>query len=191
MRLLFEEEVHYFLACARTFVGYNSPFSPMPQYEHLTDDELVNLADQREDLTEEARSQLEVELKHRNITPEVLVSLSKIRKTEDCQIDTLGLSAHGCGKKLFAKKVHNYNALSGDEDIETTLWAVVFWFPVAPLASYLIRRKRRENWWQRSWQQSEMTVLQRLPLNWGQVITTWIKGLVFALALLLLKVYLS
>ena len=46
----------------------------IPQYEYLTDDEIMNLAEQMEDLTAEAKSALQVELLRRNITPDMVRS---------------------------------------------------------------------------------------------------------------------
>ena len=161
----------------------------MPQYEQLTDDEIVNLASQREFLTPEALPALDAELRRRNITPEALQSYQedndRIRKAEELRIAKVGLY-RGTGRKLFGKAHLSYDALSGYEEYDTTLWFVLLWFPLIPMARYTIKRRHRENWWEQIFSGGDFAVLRRLPLDWGQILATWAKAIAVVVALLVL-----
>jgi len=172
-------------------VLYNPSLKTMPQYEYLTDSEIMNLTGQIQDLTPEAQSELQIEIKRRNITSDILHSYqeesSKIKQEEMLKIRLR--SYRGTGTKLYGETSRNFDALSGDETFETTLWFVIFWFPLFPIASYEIKLRYRENWWERILPNTEFTVLRKLPRNWYQIFFTWIKAIaiVFALAFIALK----
>jgi hypothetical protein len=162
----------------------------MPQYEHLTDDEIVNLAGQRQFLTPEALPVLDTELRKRNITPEALQSYQeendRTRKAEELRIGSLGQSLHGVGRKLLGKAHVNDDALSGYEQYDTTLWFVLFEFPLVPIAHYTVKRKHRENWWEWLWPGDDPVVLRKLPLDWGQILATWAKAIAVVVGLAVL-----
>ena len=159
----------------------------MPQYEHFTDDQITNLATQMEDLTAEAKSAIQIELVRRNITPDMVRSYqeesSKIEREEMLKI-RIG-TYRGIGRMLFGKTSYSFDALSGDETFETTLWFVFLYFPLVPIAGYEIRRKRQENWWEKIWTNKELTVLRKLPRNWNQILLTWTKALAIIFVLVL------
>jgi hypothetical protein len=161
----------------------------MPQYEHLTDDEIVNLAGQRQFLTPEALPVLDAELRKRNITPEALQSYQeendRTRKAEELRIAKLGLY-RGTGRKLFGKAHLSYDALSGYEEYDTTLWFVLLWFPLIPIAHYTIKRRHRENWWEQIFSGSDFSVLGKLPLESGQILATWARAIAVVVGLVVL-----
>jgi len=70
------------------------------------------------------------------------------------------------------------------EEYDATLWFVLFWFPVVPIASYRIRRRVR-NWWQ-GFETGDVTAVERYPRDWNQISATWIKT-----ALIIVAVYVS
>jgi hypothetical protein len=53
------------------------------------------------------------------------------------------------------------------ERFRTTVFVVLFWPPLIPIGTYLVERKRE-------FLSNQMTVLERLPLDWEQVLKGWI-----------------
>ena len=60
-----------------------------------------------------------------------------------------------------------YNADTETEQFSTTTFIVLFWLPLIPSGTFRVQRKR-------AWFSNDMTVLERLPLNWEQVLKVWI-----------------
>jgi hypothetical protein len=74
---------------------------------------------------------------------------------------------------------------SGFEEYDATLWFVVYWFPLIPLGTYRIKRNRsRERWWNFN---PDIAILTKLPLNWEQILRTWLiaVSVLFAVILIL------
>jgi hypothetical protein len=123
----------------------------MLQYQHLTEDELLHVADESEQLTDEARLALESELRRRNLsTSEVKAynrqcaddnEADKLRRARRQVIPNLGL-----GEKFLGKTNCRRDPSDLFELYESTLWFVVLWFPVYPFATYTVRRDL-ERWW--------------------------------------------
>jgi len=67
------------------------------------------------------------------------------------------------------------------EQYDATLWFVVFWFPVFPIATYTVRRdfSRRLGI---SWAGNEVAS-ERHPRNWEQILLTWVKAGAFVVIL--------
>jgi hypothetical protein len=53
------------------------------------------------------------------------------------------------------------------ERFKTTVFVVLFWLPLIPTGTFLVERKRR-------FLSSQITVLERLPLDWEQVLKVWV-----------------
>lgn len=53
------------------------------------------------------------------------------------------------------------------ERFETTVFVLLFWLPLIPNGTFRVERKR-------SFLSNDMTVLERLPLDWEQVLKVWI-----------------
>lgn len=147
------------------------------QYQHLSDDEILNLARDETNLTDEARKALSVELSRRNI------SLSDIQ-TYAAETGALETAENHELRKLLAPKVYgnkkflgknNFigDASSGSEEYDATLWFVVYWFPLFPLGTYRVRRNRsRKRWW--NFFNPDIAIVTKLPLNWEQILRTWL-----------------
>lgn len=160
------------------------------QYQQLSDDEILNLARDQMNLTgDEAREALSVELSRRNI------SLSDIQ-TYAAETGALDTAENHQLRKLLAPKVYgnkkflgrnNFvgDASSGSEEYDATLWFVVYWFPLIPLGTYRVRRNRSpKRWWNLH---RDIAIMTKLPLNWKQILRTWLiaVSVVFAAILIL------
>ena len=161
----------------------------MPDYQRLTDDEILHLAEEREQLTENARLVLEGELHRRKISPsdietygiqrQALENTEKQKRAVHPYIRDVGL-----GKKFLGKANRHHDLSNNFEHYDTTLWFVVFWFPVFPIASYTVRRVL-ERWWGGVAASKEIP-LERHPRNWEQILLTWIKAMLVLWVIVLL-----
>jgi hypothetical protein len=52
------------------------------------------------------------------------------------------------------------------EKFTTTIFVVLFWLPVVPTGTYRVQRKKQ-------FFSSDMIVLEKLPLDWTQVLGVW------------------
>ncbi len=143
------------------------------EYESKSDEELLRLALGRDDLTSEANSALNIELSKRNIDrPETLEGFrqEEWNRKKDLEKNPGKLwviHQYGVGRKPFGKADYVYNADTGTEQFSTTIFIVLFWLPLIPSGTFRVERKR-------AWFSNDMTVLERLPLDWEQVLKVWI-----------------
>ncbi len=149
----------------------------MVEYEKLTDDEIIRLAAERDQLTEEARFALDAELNRRRIgIDEIKVFEAALRadREEEEKVKRSNLF-RGTNKQFYGKGRYTCNEDHRIEEFDTTLWFVVFFFPLVPLGSYRIRRRLRPRW--NILASDTIHVVQRLPTNWEQILLTWITAL--------------
>lgn len=150
------------------------------EYEAKTDDELLRLAVKPADLTPEAHIALNFELSKRRLNqPERLEAFRRddLRRKEELAKGPLKLwTFRGMGSDRFGKADCTYNPKTGLEQFRTTVFVVILGFPLIPTRTFRIERKR-------GWFSNRMTVLERLPLDWEQILKVWIvaAGCVFAL----------
>jgi hypothetical protein len=84
---------------------------------------------------------------------------------------------HGTGRDFLGHFNSNFDQLSGMQEYETTLWVVVVYFPLIPLATYRVRRRPKESWLRRVFSPSPVTVIDQLPRDWPQIFLTWAQAL--------------
>ena len=86
------------------------------------------------------------------------------------------LMAHGSfGKKLFGKAERRRDPSGFFVELyESTLWFVVLWFPVFPIATFTVRRDLER--WLGMVVASGPIALERHPRNWEQILLTWVKA---------------
>ncbi len=53
------------------------------------------------------------------------------------------------------------------ERFKTTVFVVFLWLPLIPTGTFLVERKRE-------FLSNQMTVLERIPLDWEQVLKIWV-----------------
>ena len=158
----------------------------MPEYQNLTQDELLHLAEERDQLTDDARLALDGELNRRRLSSsdidshrlecEVADKADKLRRAAPSYIHNVGL-----GKKFFGKTNRHRDTERPFEQYDTTLWFVVLWFPVFPIASYTVRTDLER--WLGMLVASDPVAIERHPRNWEQILLTWVKAAAVLLAL--------
>lgn len=151
----------------------------MFDYQTLTDDELLHLAQGAEELTDEARVVLDAELSRRKLTASDialhLMQCDQWEKEDERRRAVRSYISHvGLGKKFLGRANRRRDPGAPFELCESTLWFVVLWFPVFPIATYTVRRNL-EQWWGGVSASNEIP-LERLPRDWEQILLTWTKA---------------
>jgi hypothetical protein len=143
------------------------------EYGSKSDEELLRLALTSEQLTPEANVVLSGELARRGISSREHMAAARRQEEErKAEIDRetgklFFIHPYGIGRKRFGKAERSYHADSGIEQFKTTVFVVLFWLPLIPTGTYLVERKR-------AFLSGEMNVLERLPLDWEQVLRVWV-----------------
>jgi hypothetical protein len=158
----------------------------MPEYSHLTDDEVTHLAEECGELTDEAKHDLDLELRRRNISLADVAAYhaESQRLSPPSDPNLLWASAypsHGMGRKILGKAKCSHDPASEFEEFDTTLWFLIFWLPVIPLASYTVKREVHRGW--KWFVPRRMWIVRKLPRNWEQILATWLKAAVLLLAI--------
>jgi hypothetical protein len=153
------------------------------EYQSKTDEELLRLAMHTDQLTPEADVALKNELAKRRINDkdrlEVFASREERNKIEaDKDPGKLFLiHSYGIGRKRFGKAEYSYDPETKMERFKTTVFVVVFWLPLIPTGTYLVERRRE-------FLSNEMTVLEKVSLDWEQILKVWVVAAGIILALL-------
>ncbi len=161
----------------------------MPEYQHLTEGELLRLAEEEEQLTDDARLALDEELCRRQLSSSDIDSY-RIERKAAAKADKLKRAVRsyipdvGLGKKFLGKANRKRDPGGLFELYGATLWFVVLWFPVFPIATFTVRRDL-ERWWG-GISASDPIALERHPRNWEQILLTWVKAASVLLALRLI-----
>jgi hypothetical protein len=153
------------------------------QYEHLTEDELLHLATQRVQLSDEARLRLDDELSRRGPGAEQIRTYSDetevLREAKGRRVRLR--SYRGVGTTFYGRSHSSCDPNLRIEEFDTTLWFVFIYFPLIPIRRYRIRRRFRP-WW-RILASNNFHVLSRLPRDWEQILLTWVKAMALLLGL--------
>lgn len=153
------------------------------EYEIKTDDELLRLALDSADLTPEANNALNVELSKRQLNrPEKLEDFRReeFKREEEIRKDLGKLwvaHSYGVGKWYFGKAEYSYNAESGIEQFRTTLFIILFGCPLIPIGTFRVARKK-------AWFSDKLTVIDRLALDWEQILKVWLTAASIVLILI-------
>jgi len=154
------------------------------EYQAKTDEELLRLALDAADLTPEANVVLSTELSRRGIkTEDRLVSFraeEQYRKEQASKHTGSLFIIHpfGIGHLRFGKADRVYDPATGLERFKTTLFIVLFWFPLIPTGTFFIEKKR-------SLFSRKLTILRRLPLDWRQVRRVWAVAIGIVLSIII------
>jgi hypothetical protein len=143
------------------------------QYQSRTDEELLRLALDAEQLTPEANAVLNDELARRRINS--VERLSAFREQEEQRKEELSrnpgklfvIHPYGIGRKRFGKADRIYSPETGTERFKTTVFIVLFWLPLIPTGTFLVERER-------GFLPNQMTILEKLALDWEQVLKVWV-----------------
>ncbi len=155
----------------------------MPDYQQLKVDELLNIAQQREQLTEEARCSLDSELARRNISPSEIQAFARhLQASERAEDRRRARLIHRSRNKLFLGKKNFYrDPRKRIEEFDTTLWFTLF-ISLVPISSNRIRRHSR-TWWNLC-PSDTIHVIKTKPRDWQQIVVTWCKTAAVLLAIL-------
>jgi hypothetical protein len=163
----------------------------MPDYQHMTRDELLNLAQERDQLTDEACVALDSEISKRQIGATEIVgyareSLAQVKAAER-RINRSRIVYETRNKSFIGKRNRKLDPRRRVEEFDTTLWFVLL-IPVFPMGSYRIRRRLRR-WWSPC-RSMRLHILDTRPRDWEQILVTWVKTatILFALSLALFAV---
>ncbi len=143
------------------------------EYRSKTDEELLRLALEPEQLTPEANAVLNDELARRRINNAERLKAFRDEEEQQKEVEAknpgrlLVLHPYGIGRKRFGKAERIYNPETGMEKFRTTVFLVLFWLPLIPTGTFLVEKKR-------AFLSNEMSVLQKLPLDWEQVLKVWV-----------------
>ena len=158
----------------------------MPDYGKFSRDELLNLAQERDQLTDEARADLDAELSIRRVARTEIQSYARetISQKRREERDTRPKMFHDgrSNKKLFGKKNLVSHPRRRVEEFDTTVWFVMG-IPLVPLYSCRIRRFSRR-WWNLCWP-GTIHVLETRPRDWRQIFGTWSTAAVVTAAVFL------
>lgn len=142
------------------------------EYESKTDEELLRLALVSDQLTEDANQALSAVLRSRGIATEerkreFQQEEAKAERRRARNVGQLGfLHFCGIGRQRYGKSNYLFNPVSRMEKFTTTIFVVLFWLPVVPTGTYRVQRKKQLFL-------SDMIVLEKLPLDWTQVLGVW------------------
>ena len=142
-------------------------------YEALTNAQLLNL--KREGgFTEEAERVLADELRRRNLEAGDLKGYEAQSERIKLREETTEKNPRGRGLSLlfFGRRYLNEEDRKANIQIRTK-WFALGGIPLVPIASYRFQCTRdTRRWFSRNGTQR---VINRVPLNWTQVLLTWLK----------------
>jgi hypothetical protein len=152
------------------------------EYSGKSDDELLRLALNKEELTPEAQFALSGELTKRRLnSPERLEAARQDEAARKAEIERdpgkqFLLPTFGVGRMRFGKAARSYDASTGLEQFKTTVFVVLLWLPLIPIGTYLVERQPELS--------DELHSLEKLPLDWEQVLKVWVVAAGCLLALI-------
>lgn len=141
-------------------------------YQSKTDDDLLRLEMDSVQLSPEANIALKNELVRRGLGSD---RLNRFRELQQHRRDELArdpgrlflISRLGIGRMRFGKADYIRIPEAKMERFRTTVFLIFFWFPLVPRGTYLIERPRR-------FFSNQFRVLEKLPLDWAQVLRIWV-----------------
>jgi hypothetical protein len=155
-------------------------------YQTLTDGELLNLQAEG-GFADEALPVLRDELARRKLTKADLTqhikSVADIRLADEAK--EKGLGGRGPGLMFFGRRYLNADDKAANIQIQTKFFSLGG-FPLIPLASYRLKCKGGEGKWF-DWSTNRQ-VLNRVPLDWPQVIVVWTKAVLAVVGFLALAI---
>ncbi len=142
-------------------------------YRELDDDALLRIAADRKDLTPEAAMALDAELSARRLNQsqiDELVTGDRLAERREARKTAQKWSVNGLtqlhGHWHAQKKMHA-------ELYTATSFVTIFWFPLIPIGSFkVIGHQGLRRWYASS------KVIERIPMDWQQVLWIWSKSLV-------------
>ena len=151
------------------------------EYTNKTDEELMRLALYPEQLIPAACAALQEQLAKRAINSRRLDTFREQEKQRDAEdrrdMAPLFLIPHiGIGRMRYGRGHRSLESSTSIECFTTTVFLVVFWIPLIPIGTYLVEGKQSS--WFDWYLQKQLKVLDKLPLDWEQVLKIWIVSVI-------------
>jgi hypothetical protein len=114
------------------------------EYETKSDEELLRLAVDSNQLTVEASYALSAELRHRHLDAKAQINDFEREENEQKQKQELDIGrlwfihALGIGRKSLCEGDYHFNPQSQIEEFTTTIFILLFWMPLIPTGSYRV-----------------------------------------------------
>ncbi len=150
----------------------------------MSDEELLYVAADRQDLVEEAAGALNSELAKRGLRE---ANATKFKNSVDRiaaweTIGKVGLSFQGSGKQFVGASNYSEDSQTGFEEFDSILWLFFAFIPLLPLSTLRIKRRtqRRSIFW--SFWNKDFTAIELKGINFGQVVLTYIGAAIVAYA---------
>ena len=142
------------------------------EYETKSDDELLLLAIDPSELTDDANQALSAELRKRGLASKEIDSFkqseSQRKQKEESDIGHLSVnSRYGIGRQRFCKGDYSFDVATETEEFTTTVFILIFFLPLIPVGTYRVRRSKKSL-------ANKLRGIQKLPLDWGQVMQVWL-----------------
>jgi hypothetical protein len=151
-------------------------------YENMSDGQLLQTANEG-GLVDEAKQTLAEELRRRNLKAGDLPrhkESPRSRLRREATERELPTRTGPTGFVFYGR--HYLTPADKEASIQLrTKWVALGGLPIIPLASYRFKCKQR-GWKFFHW--TDQVVINRVPLNWDQVLLTWLKASPFYIAIL-------
>lgn len=124
--------------------------------------------------TADAEEVLARELTRRNLTPGDLkryVAVTQRNQLRD-EVTERGGRYRSLGFQFFGGRYRNESDRRAAIQVRTK-WFTISGIPLIPIASYRFKRGGHAGQWSRT--RTRRGVIERVPLDWAQVFTTWLK----------------
>lgn len=121
----------------------------MPEYQNLTDDDVLQLAVERAELTDDARLALNSELSRRSLSIKDIqshkIACERAQKLDQARtqhriLDRGSYDRSGIGFGFRGKRNLRRDPSGHSEEYDSTRWFNVFWIPVFPITTFTVRR---------------------------------------------------
>lgn len=150
------------------------------EYAGMSDEDLLRLALAPQDLLEDARAALDAEMNRRGLKAARVDAFREEEGEREERLEKetgnrlLDLQWRGVGSSRFCKWDRVSDDIANSEEFTTTVFFTLCWIPLFPIGTYRVRRKKGFG--------ERAKVLQKLPLNWSQVLWVWSVTLMLVLA---------
>lgn len=162
----------------------------LKEYEAKSDEELLLLSIDPSQLTDEANSALLVELRKRGLASKEKIDQfrqqeNERKQEEENSIGRLWINVRtGIGRKRFCKGDYRIDPSTGIEEFTTTVFILIFWMPLIPTGTYRVSRNKKSLF-------NQIRGIEKLALNWEQVMQVWLVMMLGILFLVLLLKFLA
>ena len=151
------------------------------QYRLMQDEELLRINFDSDQLTDEARFALTAGLHTRSLDkPEVVADFrieEQQRRKDDELTSVMRADARKIGRSRYFKANYDFNPETRIETFTTTFFFELWRLPLVPTGTYRVEKKK-------GWRY-DYRVVEKVPLDWEQVLTGWVISASVVLALIL------